>query len=215
MFNNVSKDRGGSSYLSGSREDLAAIFSYQWKTPRHMREAIKLLLASYLDEGDEENPIKSTLPQDELVYLEERIEAQLQLASNPSTNETLLEYLRSQQPGVRVLEQIATHPRCSVETLKKLARHKSADVRAAVTENQNCAKEIMQVLAADMHPDVRYRLAENPHADKEILQSLSGDENPFVAARAVETLKRLSSAVVVGNFPAAAEQSRLRIVGGA
>ncbi len=212
MFHHLTKERCGS-YLSGSREDLAAIFSYHWKTPRHMREAIKLLLASYLDDSEPEDSLRSTMPMEEFAYLEEKAEAQLQLAANPSTNETLLEYLTRLQPGVRVLEHIATNPRCSGQTLSKLARHKSPDVRAAVSESQNCTSEILESLARDVHPDVRYRLAENPGAGKVVLESLSSDENPFVASRANETLKRMSSAVVVGRFPTA-ESNRLRVVSG-
>lgn len=211
MFHHVSTDRSGT-YLSGSKDDLAAIFSYQWKSPRHMREAIKLLLASYLDEGDVETR-GDVLAHDDSDYQVERIEAQLQLANNPASNSALLEYLRRQQPGIRVLERIATNPGCMEETLIKLAHHKSPDVRAAVTENVSCSPALYLHLSKDDHPDVRYRMAENPVCGTNILLQLSEDENPFVATRAQETLKRMSSAVVVGRFPATAEQNRLRIVG--
>lgn len=186
---------------AGTREDLASIFSYHWKSPRHMREALKLLLASYLDEGEDDECLGSNTPIDDLLYLEERSDAQLTLASNPRSNSGLLGYLARKCSDVAVLERIALNPNCPESTLIKLAEHAVAEIRAAVAENCGCSKMLMNRLTSDTHADVRYRLAENIHAGREILERLVRDENPFVASRAQETLKRLNSVVVVRKFP--------------
>lgn len=196
-----------------TKEDLATIFSYQWQSSRHKREAIKLLLASYLDEAiDDEEYFCSTLPSEDLLFFQERTEAQLRLASNPACNALLLDYICRLTPSAHVLERVALNPNCAEVTLAKLAEHDSPDVRSAVTEHPSCPKEVLEQLAQDSHSDVRFRLAENVHCDREILERLSQDENPFVADRAQESLKRLTSTVIVGRFPTA--EIKLRLVNG-
>lgn len=210
MFERVSGEFFG---YASTREDLATIFSYQWQTSRHKREAIKLLLASYLDEAiDEEEYLRSTLPAEDLLFLQERSEAQLRLASNPACNAILLDYICRLSPSADVLERVALNPNCVEITLRKLAGHDSPDVRAAVTEHPACPKDVLEQLAQDTHSDVRFRLAENVHCDRELLEKLCQDDNPFVVARAQESLKRLSSTVIVGRFPTA--EVKLRVVNG-
>lgn len=209
----LERDNADFAGYAGTREDLATIFSFQWQSVRHKREAIKLLLAAFLDEPiDEEECLRSTLPQQELLYLKERAEAQLRLASNPACNALLLDFICRLSPATEVLERVALNPSCSGITLTKLAKHESPEVRAAVTENMACPKSVLEQLSEDSHMDVRYRLAENVHCDREILEKLCQDENPFVVARAQESLKRLMSVVIVGRFPTA--EIRLRLVNG-
>ncbi|MBY0552619.1 MAG: hypothetical protein K2W95_35380 [Candidatus Obscuribacterales bacterium] len=210
MFERVSAELVG---YASTREDLATIFSYQWQSSRHKREAIKLLLASYLDEAiDDEEYLRSTLPAEDLLFLQERSEAQLRLASNPACNAILLDYICRLSPSAEVLERVALNPNCAEVTLRKLSVHESPDVRAAVSEHPACSKDVMEELAKDSHSDVRFRMAENVHCDRDILEKLCQDENPFVVARAQESLKRLNSVVIVGRFPTA--EIKLRLVNG-
>jgi hypothetical protein len=65
--------------------------------------------------------------------------------------------------------------------LAALARHESADVRAAVASNPALPADVQTQLSSDRDPDVRAALAGNRRVAPEVLQALSGDSNEVVA----------------------------------
>ena len=181
----------GGKDLNGSPEDLTFIVKYSWPSPKHMKEAIKILLSARLDGGEDYANARF-----DGEITEETREVQLRLASNPETSEEVLEYLRK-VGNARVCERVAQNPRCSEMTLRALAEHADPQVRASICENAYCPITILYRLAKDEHPDVRYCLAENPNLPNSILEELCEDENPFVNARAHSTLRRLSCGTVI------------------
>lgn len=181
----------GGKNLNGSPEDLAFIVKYSWPSPKHMKEAIKVLLTARLDGGEENSRARFDGENSE-----ELQEVQLRLASNPETSEEVLDYLRK-VGDARVCERVALNSRSSEMTLRALAEHSDAQVRTALCENSYCPITVLYRLAKDEHPDVRYCLAENPSLPNSILEELCEDENPFVASRAATTLRRMSGGTVV------------------
>src|SRR5476649_980260 len=61
----------------------------------------------------------------------------------------------------RTLERMATDDRTPVVLLERLAAHPLAEVRAAVSDNQNTPLYTLWALSKDRDPDVRFQLAEN------------------------------------------------------
>ena len=196
----------GGRQLDGMPEDLSFIVKYGWETPKHMKEAIRILLAARMAETEQQN-----FHQVETEAEHERSSAELRLAANPFCSSYVLDYL-SKTSSARVCELIANNPRCSEETMERLAGHSHQDVRAALTENAYCSITILYRLTKDEHPDVRYRLAENSNLPDSILEELSEDENPFVAARAQETLQKLKSGSIIEvKFPRFHTNRRLNV----
>lgn len=188
----------GGKNTDGAPEDLSFIVKYCWQSPKHMKEAVKILLSARLVDSDRQEVEVRFLDAD--TELEQR-EAQMRLALNPHSSSYVLDYL-SKFAGAKVCEFIANNPRCSDETMQTLSEHRDPEVRAALTENPYCSITILYALAKDEHCDVRYRLAENPNLPESILEELTHDENPFVAAKANETLFKLSTGTVIeGKFP--------------
>jgi hypothetical protein len=93
----------------------------------------------------------------------------------------------------RALERMATDPSTPVVVLERLAVHPDADVRAAVSDNENTPLYTIWALSKDSDADVRYQLAENHNLPMSLIRSLTNDENPYVACRAQQTLDRLSA----------------------
>jgi hypothetical protein len=171
-----------------------------------MKEAIKVLLSARLDGAQHDGSARF----DEQV--EEKTEVFYALARNPETSEEVLSYLVKIGDD-RICEYVAINSRCPEATLVALANHRSASVRAALSENPCCPITVLYSLSQDEHPDVRFRLAENPNLPDSILQGLCQDENPFVAMRANKTLRKASGGTVVsGQFASA--QIKMRSVQG-
>ena len=182
----------GGRKIDGMPEDLSYIVKYGWQSPKHLKEAIKVLLSARLLEN--ENTMERVFNAGEPDF--DHTEVQSRLASNPYTSHYVLHYL-SKIGGARVCELIATNPRCAESTMEDLADHSDPEVRAALTENSFCSITVLYKLAKDAHPDVRYRLAENLSVPLSILEELSEDENPFVAARAQASLSKLEPSAVI------------------
>jgi len=91
------------------------------------------------------------------------------------------------------LERMATAPSTPVVVLERLAVHPIADVRAAVSDNENTPLYTIWALSKDADADVRYQLAENHNLPLALIRSLTNDENPYVASRAQQTYDRLQA----------------------
>lgn len=197
----------GGRQLDGMPEDLSFIVKYGWETPKHMKEAIRVLLAARTAEAEKGMSVCQAETESE----QERNSAEMRLAANPFCSSYVLDYL-SKTSNANVCELIASNPRATEETMERLAGHSDPTVRAALTENAYCSITILYKLTRDEHPDVRYRMAENANLPDSILIELSQDENPFVAARADETLERLKPcSIVEGNFPRIHTSRRLSV----
>ncbi len=189
---------GGKSFTVGKTEDLDFIVNYNWPSPKHMKEAIKIFLCARLDGNESQSFMRFD---GELT--EEVKEVQIRLASNPLTNEEVLDYL-AKAGDEQVCERVGLNPRCPASALLSLAKHPEPEVRISVCEHPVCPVSALYALAKDQHPDVRLRLAENPNLPVSILNELAEDENPFVQARAIETIRRSktnTSNVIEGRFP--------------
>lgn len=199
----------GGRQLDGMPEDLSFIVKYGWETPKHMKEAIRVLLAARM--AEQEQGMSFSQNDSDGEHQSERNAAEMRLAANPFCSSYVLDYL-SKTSSAGVCELIASNPRCAEETMVRLSSHSDANVRAALTENSYCSITILYRLTKDEHPDVRYRLAENSNLPDSILVELSEDENPFVAARAQETLQKLKSgSVIEGKFPRFHTNRRLSV----
>lgn len=197
----------GGRQLDGMPEDLSFIVKYGWETPKHLKEAIRVLLAARALEAE-----KALSCQDRESNCE-REAAECRLANNPHCSSYVLEYL-SRTTSSRVCQLIASNPRCPEQTMERLSHHSDYEVRAALTENPYCPITLLYRLAKDEHPDVRYRLAENPDLPDSILEELSEDENPFVVARAQKSLNRISCGMVIeGSFPFVPASRHLSVCG--
>ena len=93
----------------------------------------------------------------------------------------------------KAVKLMATSSSSSLETLERLATHPMADVRAAVSENENTPLSTLWALSKDCDPDVRYQLAENHNLPLSLIRFLTSDENPYVACRAQKTYDRLQA----------------------
>jgi hypothetical protein len=91
----------------------------------------------------------------------------------------------------KTLERMAIAPTTPVIVLERLALHPMADVRAAVSDNENTPLYTIWALSKDTDADVRYQLAENHNLPLALIRSLTKDENPYVACRAQQTYDRL------------------------
>jgi hypothetical protein len=196
----------GGNTMAGRPEDLSFIVKYNWPSPKHMKEAIKVLLSARLDGSQKDGSARF----DEEV--EEKADVYFALAKNPETSEEVLIYL-GKIGDERICEYVAFNSHSPEATLISLAAHHSATVRASLSENPCCPITVLYSLSKDEHPDVRFRLAENPNLPDSILQELCQDENPFVAMQANKTLRKLSGGTVVsGQF--ASQQAKMRAVQG-
>lgn len=176
-------------------DDLAFIVKFCWRSPLHMKEAIKILLSARLDGGKRKLRTRFDSECSEIIE-----EVHFHLAGNPETSEEVLSYL-GKVGNPRICERVALNPRTPEEALRQMAEHEDPEVRAAVGENPYCPITILYRLAKDEHPDVRFRLAENPNLPNSILEELGADSNPFISSRANATLRRLAGgAVVEGKF---------------
>ena len=184
----------GQQEFTSRREELSFIVRYQWKSPSHLKEAIRMLINSRkLEESAQSNqPAQEPLDPNEFRQI------RIIIASNPNTPPAVLVYLAAYGPkDAAILERIAENPRTPYCVLEKLARSEFAGVRAAVAENINATADIIALLLDDSEPDVRYRLAENPHLSAQVLNSLAQDNNPYVRHRAALTMLRASGGHVV------------------
>lgn len=172
-------------------DDLSYIVKFCWRTPQHMKEAIRTLLSARLDGGKKK--LRTRFDSESSDVIEE---VHFHLAGNPHTSEEVLNYL-SKVGNPRICERIALNPRTPEEALWELADHEDPEVRASVGENPYCPITILYRLAKDEHPDVRFRLAENPNLPNSILEELGADSNPFISSRANATLRRLAGGAVV------------------
>jgi hypothetical protein len=93
----------------------------------------------------------------------------------------------------RTLERMATDRTTPVVVLERLAAHPKADVRAAVSDNENTPLYTLWALSKDSDADVRYQIAENHNVPLTLLRSMTNDENPYVACRAQQTYDRLQA----------------------
>lgn len=203
----TSEHQIGGKSLNGAREDFSYIVRYNWESPKHMKEAIKIMLSARLD-GQEH----STCDRFESGTTIEQKEVQLRLASNPETGDEVLDYLRK-VGDKRVLVRVAGNSNCSESTIQALSLHSESEVRAELTENPYCPITLLYRLTRDESPDVRLRLAGNSNLPLSILEELSNDENPYVAMHAKSTLKRVNGGTVIeANFAKNASSSpRLRV----
>ncbi|MBX9687986.1 MAG: hypothetical protein K2X27_14870 [Candidatus Obscuribacterales bacterium] len=94
---------------------------------------------------------------------------------------------------LRYLCRLAEDPSAPAAVLEQLARHPSATVREAASDNPHLTPECMSLLAQDSSADVRYAMAENHNLSQEVLLQLATDENPYVSCRAQATLARLQA----------------------
>jgi hypothetical protein len=193
----------------GRREDGSFINEMEWESPDHVREAIKVWLASRLaavaGEAAQTVCVRSdSLCDDELEQI------RMRLASNPQSPPAVLSYL-AKMASATLLERIAENPRTPAQLLEELATNPLSNVRAAVADNPSTPKEVLELLLSDADADVRYRLAENANLSEELLTRLCAeDANPYVAARASATLARLSCGRVFrGDF---LERAKVRVV---
>jgi hypothetical protein len=191
----------GGQEFTFKREDLSFIVRYQWKSPCHLKEAIKLLINSRHQQEQ-----RQTEPTPQILDASEFRQIRLIIASNPNTPPAVLVYLAAYGPqDADILERIAENPRTPYCVLEKLARCEHASVRASVAENINATRDILALLAADPEADVRYRLAENPHLPNDFLSALADDSNPYVRHRASLTMLRAKGGQVLqGSFSASA-----------
>jgi hypothetical protein len=110
---------------------------------------------------------------------------------------------------LKLLVKIAENLRNAPEALSQLAQDEHIDVRIAVADNQHTPVATLSILARDEHTDVRYAVAENHNIPAHLLTDLAQDENPYVAARAQQTLNRITGGQIVlasfgkGNSPRA------------
>lgn len=187
--------------LSDEEVDLSFSYYFNWGYPDYVREAFNLILE--LSDNDERQVLNNEISWSHLRQLLELAESEhikYLIAGNPATPPCVLDYL-SKQASVRVVERVAEHPGVHPSTLNRLAEHPEGCVRLAVAENSNVSAGTFSRLASDRNIDVRYCLAENVHTPQTVLLKLSGDDNPYVAARAEQTLNRLSGAdVIEGHF---------------
>lgn len=179
------------------------IRNFNWSTDEEIRLAGEVIncIAEHSDER---------CPAGEVEYY--RVSALL--ASNPLTPAAVLDHMSRYLNQPKLLERVAANTNSPSNTLKQLARNKSALVRAAVAEADNLDRETLWLLARDEDLDVRFTLAENYFVPLEILDELAADENPYVAYRAELTKKRLSKAAgfsEVEELPRG-EESRMRRV---
>lgn len=112
------------------------------------------------------------------------------LAAHPETPPAVLDHISTHSNHLKLLERIAANCNIGRDTLKRLARHQSSEIRQAVAEHHQLDDETVDLLKRDAHTDVRYSLAENHTVPPEILTELSADENPYVAHRAETTRRR-------------------------
>lgn len=88
--------------------------------------------------------------------------------------------------------RLAADPETDATILRKLSRQPHSAVKESLLDNPNLPGEVLFDLASDKNPDIRYLVASTPYANGGILRMLQEDENPYVAARASETLERVS-----------------------
>jgi hypothetical protein len=190
-----------------SREDIAFIVCFNWKTIDRLKEAVQVYLSSRLDEGNDCTSKSGRISKTGATHLDasDMFSVRLIIAGNPLTPPNVLDYLAKRSMRFpTLLERIADNPNTSKRTLRQLACHPAASVRAAVAENVTAPAEALEILVTDDDIDVRYRLAENPNVQMAILESLTEDSNPYVAERARRTINRLTAqAVVTAKFPEA------------
>lgn len=178
------------------REDLSFIVRFNWKTSTHLKEAIKVLLASRQNSADSSNCVKKTEQRCDILDDGEYHRIRRIIATNPNTPASVLAYL-AKHGNTDTLERVAENPRTPLSALEHLARSSFAHVRSAVAENINVSPDILTILGADDDVDVRYRLAENPHLPEELLVALTEDQNPYVRFRAETTLQRVAGGTVI------------------
>jgi hypothetical protein len=106
-------------------------------------------------------------------------------------------------------KEVAEHPCTSRDTLMELAGHADVEVRTAVADHRNTPLDTVLKLAQDESADLRYAIAENHNVHADVLSILARDENPFIAHRAMKTLERLRSPLIV-MFPIVALEPLLQ-----
>jgi len=169
--------------------DVSFAYSFRWRSPDELREALKVLLLSNQTERLAPQAPKP-VSENRKAMEEEAARIRWLLAINPNTPPPVLEHL-SREQHAPLLERIAENPRTHGTTLARLASHQDAQVRAAAAENLNLPIKFIWKLSKDECPDVRLRLAESYIVPVAVLKVLCYDENPYVAERANKTLRRI------------------------
>lgn len=179
-------------------------FLLRWSWPEHIDRALRRLLWAWLNEQ------ASGLTENEQLRASDYAAAQLMwlIVVSPDTPAPVLDIL-SKSAGEASLVRIAENPNAWASTLTRMAEHPSHLVRTAVADNPNTPECVMLSLAVDDHADVRHAVAENANLTETLLQCLATDENCLVAARARQTMARLSATVEAVQLAASSHSKRV------
>ncbi|MFB2834872.1 hypothetical protein [Floridanema evergladense] len=112
------------------------------------------------------------------------ISIRLDVAKNPNTPSSTLEWLAENETDKDVLCAVVQHQNATSNIWINLARNEIIAVREAVAAQIGCPSDILEMLADDVSLEVRSQIAANPNTPAYIIEYLSQEENFAVRAAA-------------------------------
>lgn len=103
----------------------------------------------------------------------------LGLTNNINSPPEILEILATDE-NYLVRQNVANHPKATLDTLNKLKTDENINVREKVAANSNISLEIIKELAQDSMAAVRQAIVNNPHTTTAILNELQSDHSDCV-----------------------------------
>jgi hypothetical protein len=159
----------------------------RWAWPDHIEQLIRQLMWLWITEiSQESSPSTVDIATADLLAMR----VMWLIAVHPESPGAMLQVI-AEQCSEGFVERVAENQNTWPSTLRQLASHDSARVRAAVAQNSNTPCDVLFVLACDESVDVRYMIADGIQGDVKLLEQMLDDENPYVVSRAKRSLAKL------------------------